>query len=279
MEKIIIYGATDTGKRIYAEVKNSVSVIFFVDDDDKKWGTYIDGIEVKKPLEIIKNTYDFIYIGILTYYQEIVSKLKEMGVPAYKIVEKYVEIPTIARIEFLKNMHELLEADTKQNTAVAELGVFRGEFAKEINKIFSDRILYLFDSFEGFSARDCQIEIDQGYTDQNRVGYFSDTSEQLVMDKMKYPDNCRLYKGFFPDSAKGIDEQFCFVSLDADLYTPTLEGLNFFYPRLVKGGVILVHDYFSKSFYGVKDAVKRYCSKNQITYTPIGDTLSVAIRK
>ena len=154
-----------------------------------------------------------------------------------------------------------IDEDGVEEGAVAELGVYRGDFAKEINKVFPDRALYLFDTFEGFTAEDCDMEMEKGYMDKNRTGYFSNTTEQVVMDKMKYPSMCRICKGMFPDSA------------------PTLAGLEFFYPRLVKGGILLIHDYFSKAFYGVKDAVKEYCDKNEIKYLPIGDTLSVAIRK
>lgn len=38
MEKAIIFGATDTGKRIYEDIKNNVEVIFFIDQDSKHWG-------------------------------------------------------------------------------------------------------------------------------------------------------------------------------------------------------------------------------------------------
>lgn len=278
-EKVIIFGATDTGRRIFNDIKDNVNVILFVDEDSKKWNTEINGITVKAPQEIFDWEFDFIYIGVLTYYREVLCRLKEMGVPENKIIGKYVELPTYARIEFLRNTHELLKENGVSRGAVAELGVFRGEFAKEINKVFSDKLLYLFDTFEGFSEQDCQIEMVRGYADRNKEGYFSDTTEEMVMKKMEYPNNCRIYKGFFPDSAYGIDEEFCFVSLDADLYAPTLAGLEFFYSRLVEGGVILIHDYFSKAFYGVKDAVREWCSKNQIRYIPIGDTLSVVIRK
>lgn len=279
MEKVIIFGATDTGQRVYNDIKDSFNVVLFVDEDSKKWDTEINGIAIKSPEEIFEWEFDYIYIGVLTYYQEVVAKLRKLGVPSGKIVGKYVELPIHARIDFLKKVHELLVEEGVIKGATAELGVFRGDFAKEINKVFSDRLLYLFDSFEGFVGQDCKIEIERGYTDHNKQGYFSNTTEQLVMDKMVYPDQCRIYKGCFPNSARGLDENFCFVSLDVDLYAPTLAGLEFFYPKLVEGGVILVHDYFSKAFHGVKDAVKKYCNKNHIKYFPIGDTLSVAIRK
>lgn len=278
-DDVIIFGATDTGKRIYEEIKSEKHVIAFVDEDESKWDTEIDGIEVKDPKELPNMRFAYIYIGVLTYYQQVLALLKRIGVPADKIIGRYVEIPTYARIECLKSIYTLLEEDGVLEGAVAELGVYQGEFAKEINKVFYDRTFYLFDTFEGFSAGDCGTEIEKGYTEQNRTGYFSNTTEQMVMEKMKYPSMCRICKGIFPESADKVEDVFCFVNLDADLFAPTLAGLEFFYPRLAEGGIILIHDYFSKAFHGVKDAVIDFCSRNKIKYLPIGDTLSVAIRK
>ena len=36
----------------------------------------------------------------------------------------------------------------------AELGVYQGAFAAEIGRLFPDRRLYLFDTFEGFDEQD-----------------------------------------------------------------------------------------------------------------------------
>lgn len=279
MDKVIIFGATDTGKGIFEDIKAEKNVIAFVDEDNRKWDTDVCGIPVKNPKELPQMQFDYLYIGVLTYYKQVLALLKELGIPADKIIGRYVEIPTYARIECLKSIRFLLEEDGITNGAVAELGVYRGEFAKEINKVFPDRTLYLFDTFEGFAEQDCDTEVKKGYAEQNRAGYFSNTTEAMVMDKMEYPSMCRICKGFFPESTKGVEGEFCFVNLDADLYAPTLAGLDFFYPRMVKGGVILVHDYFSKAFHGVKDAVREWCDKNGIGYLPIGDTLSIAIRK
>lgn len=41
---------------------------------------------------------------------------------------------------------------------MAEAGVFRGEFANEINRYFPDRECYLFDTFDGFDTRDFKYE-------------------------------------------------------------------------------------------------------------------------
>lgn len=54
-----------------------------------------------------------------------------------------------------------------------------------------------------------------------------------------------------------MEDQFVFVSLDVDLEDSIYEGLNYFYPRLVHGGYIFVHDYTSKCL-GVEVAVDKY---------------------
>ena len=47
---------------------------------------------------------------------------------------------------------------------VAELGVFQGDFAQQVNRVFPDRKLYLFDTFEGFDERDSQVDRQKGYS-------------------------------------------------------------------------------------------------------------------
>ena len=53
-----------------------------------------------------------------------------------------------------------------------------------------------------------------------------------------------FYKGLFPGTAGPVrDRRFSFVHLDVDLKSSTLACLEFFYPRMLPGGVILSHDY------------------------------------
>ena len=59
--------------------------------------------------------------------------------------------------------------------------------------------------------------------------------------------NVRIYKGLFPGTASPVANQsFAFVHLDADLYQSTKDSLEFFYPRMEKGGIILTHDFASR---------------------------------
>src|SRR5947209_3589089 len=120
------------------------------------------------------------------------------------------------------------EEISKNNVAgnVAELGVYKGDFSKRLNTLFPDRKLYLFDTFSGFDDSDISIEQKKGYSDGSQD--FSNTSIDLVLGKMVAPHNCIIKKGIFPQTVTGIEDSFCFVSLDADLFEPIYQGLRFF---------------------------------------------------
>lgn len=163
--------------------------------------------------------------------------------------------------------------------SVAELGVFRGDFSKKINKLFPEKELYLFDTFEGFDQRD--IEGDSTLTYEfEKLDPFSDTSVDKCLNKMEYADKCIIKKGYFPQSFDLKDTRFAFVSIDVDLYDPIKAGLEVFYPLLNKGGYIMVHDYNNILYTGTMEAVLAYCDERNISYVPIPDVAgSIVISK
>lgn len=170
-------------------------------------------------------------------------------------------------IEFCANeIHE-----KKISGSVAELGVYEGTFASKINELFPDKKIFLFDTFEGFDEKDLAIDYNKGFGGGGQEIDFSNTSISEVAKKMKHPEKCVFKKGYFPETAKDLEEEFCFVSIDTDLFNPIYEGLKYFYPRLNKGGYIFVHDYNNKFFTGAKEAVKKYCKENELNYFPLSD--------
>ncbi|AEF85675.1 O-methyltransferase [Treponema primitia ZAS-2] len=180
----------------------------------------------------------------------------------------YVNIGDYVRISSL----ELVAYNINENNiegCVAELGVYKGDFAQHINILFPDRKLYLFDTFEGFDARDVMVDVKNKYSAGTQN--FSGTSIELVLNKMRYPKNCLIKKGYFPETTKDIEERFVFVSIDADLLEPIYQGLKYFYPRLQKGGCIFVHDFNNMEYAGAKAAVKKYSMELNIPYFPLSD--------
>ncbi|MGA7158427.1 MAG: TylF/MycF/NovP-related O-methyltransferase [Acidobacteriaceae bacterium] len=141
--------------------------------------------------------------------------------------------------------------------AVAELGVYRGDLACALNWLFPDRTLYLFDTFEGFSEKDLSVEQKANHS-QAAVGDFQNTNVDLVLSRMTHPEKVVVRKGYFPSTLKGLEDSFVFVSLDVDLYQPTASGLEYFYPRLIKGGCMFIHDYNNRRYMGVRSAVDEF---------------------
>jgi len=141
--------------------------------------------------------------------------------------------------------------------SVAELGVFRGEFAQFINAAFPDRTLYLFDTFGGFNANEALQEKKNGNCSESFIEAYKNTNINTVLDRMTNLDKVVIKQGFFPESLDGLEDTFAFVSLDADFEESIYQGLVYFYPRLEKGGYIFIHDY-SSDLLGVERAVDRY---------------------
>ena len=140
----------------------------------------------------------------------------------------------------------------------AELGVWRGNTAAVLSHFAarSGREVFLFDTFEGFSDKDLR-GIDAGV----RHG-FADTSLALVRDTIGADSSvCHFAKGHFPASidAHHRSRRYAAVSLDCDLYEPMKAGLDFFYPLMPRGGLLLLHDYSSSLWPGATQAVDEFC--------------------
>jgi hypothetical protein len=139
---------------------------------------------------------------------------------------------------------------------IAELGVYKGNSAAVLAyyaREFGRRIV-LFDTFEGFDRDDLAVG-------ENYISDFSMTSIDQV-ERLVGTDQVMFVKGRFPFS---IPEElqasrFCLAHIDCDLYEPAKSALEFFYPRLSPGGLLIVHDYANPYWAGIKRAVDEYCA-------------------
>ena len=121
--------------------------------------------------------------------------------------------------------------------AMAEVGVYQGVSTKLICEAKGDKELHVFDTFEGLpdkSGTDVPVYKPSQYL----------CSLESVQEYLKSYPNVHFHKGLFPESAKGLeDKQFRFVHIDVDLYESTKGCLEWFYPRLLPGAILVSHDY------------------------------------
>jgi O-methyltransferase len=166
---------------------------------------------------------------------------------------KQVTENTLVDYPRLNKIRELVKQTEHLPGIIAEVGVYKGGTAYLICSLTNKDVL-LFDTFEGMP------EVD-GTKDLHLKGDFSDTSQLAVKSLLGGFSNACIYKGIFPeDTAQYLekDDVFSFVHLDCDIYTSVKESLEFFYPRMVPGGVIVFDDYGEPNCPGAKLAVDEF---------------------
>jgi hypothetical protein len=169
---------------------------------------------------------------------------------------------------------------------LAECGVWQGSTliptALFVRRRAPDKRVLGFDSFQGLNhtvAHDAALDGD--HDDRKRVGGFSDTSYAAVRERVRHfdvADTVTLVPGYFQDTLRRhADARFCFVHLDCVIYDSYKECLEFFYPRMNKGGIILIDEYNDPPWPGCTQAVDEFLagkpeaitevkSDNQIRY-------------
>lgn len=138
-------------------------------------------------------------------------------------------------------LFSLVRATAKLGGCMAEVGVYRGGSARVIREADASRPLHLFDTFEGLpepAPTDTKL-----HWGRLRKGQFS-WSLKDVRDYLADCDKVYFHPGLFPATGAAVkDEKFSFVHSDVDLYASTRGVLEFFYPRLLRGGIIVSHEF------------------------------------
>ena len=260
MERIVILGAGQFGLAALSLLNmENLEVCAFGDNSPRLWGQNIRSIPVLSVEEAIGFCPNLVLISVAdeNRSQSLAAQARSLGFAGRLLFMHELRQYFDVRSAVLLRLGESLKKRGIPGS-LAELGVYKGDTARTINALFPDRPLYLFDTFEGFDARDVEKEKAQGFS-QAEKGEFSDTSPEAVLSRLPFPERAIVRQGYFPETAAGLEaERFALVSLDADLFAPILAGLEFFYPRLNPGGAILLHDFDSRRFPGAGKAVEAY---------------------
>lgn len=162
------------------------------------------------------------------------------------------------------NILMCVDKSSKLKGDLAEVGVYKGASAKLICEKKEKRKLYLFDTFSGL--HDVQ-QIDKKYFYNSKYT----SNQKMVEDYLSDYKNVFTYKGYFPATSNPIkNKKFSFVHLDVDTYKSTKNCLKFFYTRMVRGGIILSHDYANTL--GVKKAFDNFFKNKPELILELSDT-------
>ena len=164
---------------------------------------------------------------------------------------------TTSRIETCYYLQSLARYAAHLPGDFYECGVYKGGTAillgKEAKK--QKKKLQLFDTFAGMPEQTAEHDF-------YKVGDFADTSIEAVQARLKEYDNISFNKGFIPDTFAGHeDDRISFAHIDVDQYVSTVNCLEFIYPRLPLGGIIVIDDYGKPGTPGSKRAADAFIQK------------------
>ncbi|RZK40097.1 MAG: class I SAM-dependent methyltransferase [Pedobacter sp.] len=128
-----------------------------------------------------------------------------------------------------------------------DCGVHTGIFARAIINYVSfekcDKKYYLLDTFEGLDAK---YSSSKELLRNSQMGYDKDDSNMLFTDVQETfkPFKTKIIKGSIPETLAQVDtEKVSFLSIDMNCVYPEICALNFFWDKIVSGGLIVLDDY------------------------------------
>lgn len=146
---------------------------------------------------------------------------------------------------------------------VVELGCFEGITSvlmqKTLDQFRSKKRIHVYDSFQGLPDKQPE-DGDVPFV----KGKFRSPKSKLIKNfgdhNTKLPI---IHTGWFKDTLpKGLPKVICFAHLDGDLYSSITESLEYVYPKLAKGAIVVVDDYCDPNVLNVNNilpGVKKAC--------------------
>jgi O-methyltransferase len=159
---------------------------------------------------------------------------------------------------------------------VVECGVWRGGSMHAVARVLDaagdhSRDLYLFDTFEGMpppsdkdrklSGRSAETLLAASEKTASVWAYASLEDVKAGFENVPYPsERVHYVAGKVEDTVPSeAPEQISLLRLDTDWYESTRHELEYLYPRLVSGGVLIIDDY--GWWQGSRDATDEFMAK------------------
>jgi hypothetical protein len=181
---------------------------------------------------------------------------------------------TMIGLKRLDNLQFCVEDALTQGVPgdLIETGVWRGGatiFMRAILKAFNvtDRCVWVADSFEGLPLPNADKYPQDAGDAHHKFKELAISLEQVQSNFERYgllDNQVRFLKGWFRDTLPNLPAQpLAVVRLDGDMYESTMDALVSLYPKLSKGGYLIVDDYGAVP--GCRQAVHDYRQRNKIT--------------
>jgi len=163
---------------------------------------------------------------------------------------------------------------------IVECGVAEGQsifFALSKFKEDKNYKAYLYDGWGKLRSRELTTE-----KDKKRENSYSFLDLEVTKKNLSEFNNNIIYnKGFIPESLQTSTnpENISWLSIDLNSSMPTLEALNFFYPKLEKNGVILFDDYGFDSYEDTRLVIENFFENKEVLFFQLMTGQALVIKK
>lgn len=194
------------------------------------------------------------------------------------------------------NLVSFLKVVKHLEGAVVECGCWKGlssylmcHYLKQMDSTFDGTSYHIVDSFEGLSEPSSKDIIKMSLIDvkkgERKGSYFKKAgaySAQMaeVREVLSEFPSVNFNQGWIPECLNELpDMRTKFVHIDVDLYEPIIGALNYFYPKMVLGGIIVCDDYGSLYWPGAQMAVEEFAEKNNLNFISLSSGQAVFIKQ
>jgi O-methyltransferase len=197
-------------------------------------------------------------------FRNILWNLWSKAIVSFSKETDFVEIydKTIKEVNILSSQQEALflfktaKAMQKMDGIYIEVGTYQGATAKIICKAKGNKEFHVFDAFESGLENPTKEDRKEDNPVMIRQGVLGTPFTFVKALLGKYPETY-VHKGYFPETGEPIkDKKIAFANIDIDLYAGTKKSMEFIYPRMTTGGIMVLHDY--TNYGGVRQAINEF---------------------
>lgn len=285
----------------------------------KKQGTIVEGVLILSPEELEKENKDNILVINFGHSSQAIQSINNaLSDSGFRMGYNYIDFAEFVKRKFKLKAENILNKEFSENNftyarafnfnsnislettvlgnwlllelliktsesggAIAEIGAYKGGNSYlllcAMNLWNDPRKYYIFDSFKGFPE----------LTDKDPVNlqgvYNYDYNLDRILNLFTIFRQSKIIPGFIPEAFKGIDdsEKFSLVFFDCDLYQPAIDTYNYFWNRIERGGILVIHDNIATKggWSGVRKATEEFFNPKEIKFYDFWETtMSIIIK-
>lgn len=304
--KTVIFGTGILAKEAfkYLSANNRYQIVAFSDNNQAKFGSYMENLEILSPKKLPQTSFDRIIIAS-QWHREIIRQLINIGIDSDLIevfncrmkgkVNGLFEynhdgLKTILKHDFMDEpkfisaykrgvkawefdpqiywrVHVMLWAAniaSKLKGDFVECGVNSGFMSSAVMEYLDwnslKKTFYLLDTFNGLDEKYVlPSEISNGKMSVNNEalanGFYVDNVDNVKSNFAQW-NNVAIIVGSVPETLDQVSSnKICFLHIDMNCVKPEIEALKYFWPKLVKGAVVLLDDYGFPNYEDQKEAM------------------------